>query len=277
MPSDRNQAGSSPTDPEAEAAKAAGAGSAAAGAGSAAEGPGPEADADADAAALARSADTRGPQLSTLVIADSPESWRAGGFIVDEQGICVLGRTAIHLNGGLGGFRSWVFDGIDQEVSEIDGLAVAGPNRSPSPSPSAQRIPNHHPHPNGITSIDHIVIRSGNCKRTIAALEAAGFPRRGGRTTTSSGFAAAQSFFWAGDVILELIGPDIDEPATDEVTSIFGLALVAPDLDSTAQFLGDLMGDPRPAVQKGRRIAGFRTRTVGISLPIAVMSPHSKP
>ncbi len=246
----------------------------------------------------AHGSSTRGPQLRTLEIADSPGSWRAGGFTVDAEGVCVLGSTAIRLTSGNGGFRSWSFDGIGVHVSEIDGLTVDGsaetavatsdaatdgtPQAIDGPTPSQQPNldlhpsphPNSQPHPNGIASIDHIVIRSGNCERTIAALEAAGFPRRGGRTTTSGGFPAAQSFFWAGDVILELIGPDVGEPVTDQATSIFGLALVAPDLESTARSLGELLGKPKPAVQTGRKIAGFRTRAVGMSLPIAVMSPH---
>jgi hypothetical protein len=83
-----------------------------------------------------------------------------------------------------------------------------------------------------------------------------------------------QTFLWAGDVIVELVAPDDGEPRTDEPTSIFGLALVAADLDVTAASLGDLLGTPRPAVQQGRRIAGLRGREVGISVPIAVMSPH---
>jgi hypothetical protein len=81
-------------------------------------------------------------------------------------------------------------------------------------------------------------------------------------------------FFWAGDVIVELIGPDEGEPTTDEPASVFGLALSATDLDATAAHLGDLLGTPKDAVQPGRRIAGLRGRQVGISLPIAVMSPH---
>jgi hypothetical protein len=83
-----------------------------------------------------------------------------------------------------------------------------------------------------------------------------------------------QTFFWAGDVIVELVGPDVGEPSTDEPTTVFGLALVASDLDATAAVLGPLLGTPKAAVQPGRRIAGLRGRDLGISLPLAVMSPH---
>lgn len=213
---------------------------------------------------MGATAATRGPQISVFVVADSPDSWRSGGFNVDANGICMLGPVAISCTGGEGGFQSWDFDGISPGVSEIDGLTVAGPRGAGQPAV----------HPNGISAIDHIVIRTGSCKRTTIALESAGFPRRGGRSANSYGTPMAQSFFWAGDVILELVGPDVGEPTTDEPTSIFGLALVAPNLEATAQFLGELLGKPKPAVQEGRMIAGFRNRSVGISLPIAVMSPH---
>ena len=129
-------------------------------------------------------------------------------------------------------------------------------------------------HPNGIERIDHVVLRPGDCERTVAAFTAAGFEVRGGRSTTSYGAPKRQTFFWAGDVILELVGPDAGEPVTDEPTTIFGLALVARDLDATAEQLGERMGTPKDAVQPGRRIAGLRHRQLGMSLPIAVMSPH---
>jgi hypothetical protein len=84
-----------------------------------------------------------------------------------------------------------------------------------------------------------------------------------------------QTFCWAGDVIVEIVGPL--EPVGDAAgaaATFFGLALVADDLDATAAQLGDLLGPPRDAVQPGRRIAGLRHRSVGISLPVAVMTPH---
>ena len=71
------------------------------------------------------------------------------------------------------------------------------------------------------------------------------------------------------DIEVDVIGDDPNEP-----TSVFGLALVADDLDTTAAHLGELLSTPRDAVQQGRRIAGLRGREIGISLPIAVMSPH---
>ncbi|HTO01069.1 MAG TPA: hypothetical protein VL068_10380 [Microthrixaceae bacterium] len=244
---------------------------------------------------------TRGPQIIAISIGDAAEAWTAAGFTVDKDGSCRISSVEIRLDvagtsaddksatgqGGDGGFRSWSFAGIDASVTDIDGLRVSHVDVANT---------DHTAHPNGVTSLDHIVINSGNPERTVAALEAAGFPLRGRRRATNLKVPMVQYFFWAGDVILELIGPsdsgpgnsrlgnsgpsesatqsDEPSPQSDEPSSIFGLALVSPDLKETSDFLGDLASDPRPAVQKGRRITTLRTRDLGISLPIAVMSPH---
>ncbi len=214
---------------------------------------------------------TRGPQVIAMDLTDNPDSWLAAGFSVEADGVCRIGSVSFRLTGstdvGGTGFRSWSFRGIDPDVASIDGLAV---DHAPVVEEGARSVP----HPNGVTSIDHIVVSSGNPERTIAALEGAGFPIRGKRRATNLKAPMVQHFFWAGDVILELIGPGDGESRTDEPSSIFGLAFVSPDLTATAEFLGDLISEPRTAVQKGRRIATLRTRNVGISLPIAVMSPH---
>lgn len=203
-------------------------------------------------------------QLRTVVLGDRPESWRGAGFEVSPSGTLTLGATTILLDGSGGRVVSW---GLDDVATEIDGL----------PSTPAAASPGPTVHPNGITSIDHVVVRTGDCNCTVAAFEAAGLEVRGGRSTTSYGSPMRQVFLWAGDVIVELIGPDTGEPTTDEPTSIFGLALTAADLEATAAHLGELLSTPKDAVQPGRRIAGLRGRGVGISIPIAVMSPHVRP
>ncbi len=206
-------------------------------------------------------------QLTHVLLGDAPAAWRSAGFDVDDDGRLRLGATEVLCLDTGGGFVGWALDGVDHD---LDGLATAdghGGTASAGTTPA---------HPNGIATIDHVVVRTGDCDRTIAAFEAAGLEVRGGRSTTSYGAPMRQTFFWAGDVILELVGPDEGEPTTDEPTSIFGLALVAPDLDATAAELGDLLGTPKDAVQDGRRIAGLRGKEIGISLPVAVMSPHPR-
>ena len=204
-------------------------------------------------------------QLTTVDLGDPPDPWRAAGFRVDEgpDGAVVrLGSTVLRLTGRGGQVLAWALDGV---TGDLDGLASTAPAQVDSPTPE---------HPNGISRIDHVVVQSGDVERTVAAFCAAGLDVRGGRSTTSYGSPMRQVFFWAGDVILELIGPDRGEPVTDRATSVFGLALVADDLDATAERLGELLGAPKDAVQAGRRIAGLRGAQVGITIPIAVMSPH---
>ena len=205
---------------------------------------------------------SRPHQLLTIDLGDAPDAWRNAGFDVADDGTFALGTTTVRCTGTGVPFQGWAIDGIG---AALDGLAPVGPGHATT---------NAAPHPNGISRIDHVVVRTGDCARTIAAFEGAGLEVRGGRSTTSYGPPMRQTFFWAGDVILELVGPDEGEPTTDEATSIFGLALVADDLDATAARLGELMGTPKDAVQDGRRIAGLRGREVGIALPVAVMSPH---
>lgn len=205
-------------------------------------------------------------QLTQIALGDAPDAWRTAGFAVDDAGRLRLGRTELLcLDTGNLGFVGWALDGIG---NDLDGLATAE-RHSETPAGHVPEV-----HPNGISSIDHVVVRTGNCGRTTSAFEAAGLEVRGGRSTASYGAPMRQTFFWAGDVILELVGPDDGEPATEEATSIFGLALVARDLDATATALGSLLGSPKSAVQPGRRVAGLRHRNAGIGLPVAVMSPH---
>ena len=213
-------------------------------------------------------------QLTDLVLGDAPEAWAAAGFEPDDRGRLLLGSTWVRCTGSGGGFQGWAFDGPSSARHDIDGLASVEPVSAGSQTATH---PDGTTRPNGVSSIDHVVVRSGNCERTVAAFVDAGFEVRGGRSTTSYGSPMRQTFFWAGDVILELVGPDEGEPVTDEPTSIFGLALVATDLAATATALGDLLGAPKDAVQPGRQIAGLRNRVVGIALPIAVMSPHVRP
>ena len=222
-----------------------------------------------------RSAAPTNAQLTTIELGDAPEAWATAGFAVVDDGVR-LGSTTIRLTGRGGSFLGWAFDGLSPAgdgPSALDGLPLVDAGVTGDGAAAAVTHPND-PHPNGIVSIDHVVVRTGNCERTIAAFEHAGFDVRGGRSTTSYGSPMRQTFFWGGDVILELVGPDVGEPTTDEPTSIFGLALVATDIDRTAETLGDMLGQPKPAVQAGRRIAGLRHRQAGISLPVAVMSPH---
>jgi hypothetical protein len=206
------------------------------------------------------------PTLDELVVADGPEAWRACGFQVDGD-VCVAGDTRIRLAGeGAGkGLVGWSLR--DLEVTELDGLPTA---RSDRPSPSAQPA-----HPNGIAGLDHVVAISSDLDRTVTALQGAGLDLRRVREEPTPAGAPRQAFFRLGRVILEVVqAPQeaIERTGGDRPAFFWGLAFLAPDLDGTVAGLGDRVGEIRPAVQPGRRIATLR-RCAGLGAPVALITP----
>jgi hypothetical protein len=161
---------------------------------------------------------------------------------------------------------AWSLRGIAS--TELDGLATTPSDRPP---PGERSV-----HPNGITAIDHVVAITPMLERTVAALEAAGLDLRRIREEPTPAGAPRQAFFRLGATILEVV----QEPSeaiergggTDRPAFFWGLAFVAPDLDTTVAGLGDRAGEIRAAVQPGRRIATLR-RSAGLSIPIALMTP----
>jgi hypothetical protein len=213
--------------------------------------------------------------IAWLEIADSPDVWRRAGFVVDEKGRCVIGTVEHRLVGPRspigsagdersGGLARWGVSGIDPSITEIDGLStlvVDAPDRRPPPQ-----------HPNGVFRIDHLVLRTSSTPRTVAAFAEVGLERRGGRTTTSAGDQVDMTFFWAGEILLELVGPPQPDVGGPECR-FGGIAYATDDLDGAVALLGDLSTTPVAAVQAGRRITAL-TAAAGSSLPIAFMTPH---
>jgi hypothetical protein len=202
------------------------------------------------------------PTLVELTVADEPDAWRAAGFEVDDDGQSVIGHVRVWLRPSEGrkGVTAWAFDDLP-EIDDIDGLPTSVPAQDP---------PDAWTHPNGSTLIDHVVVATPDIGRTRAALEAAGFEARRVRDTESYGSPMQQVFFRAGEVIIELVGPPT--PNGDGGARFFGLAVKVSDLDATKAALRDGLGDPKDAVQEGRRIATLRGKDLGITTAIALMS-----
>ncbi|HVD41631.1 MAG TPA: hypothetical protein VNC16_11610 [Solirubrobacterales bacterium] len=207
--------------------------------------------------------------VDELRVADSPASWEKCGFAV-EEGVCVAGDTRIRLveGGGRRGIAGWSLRGL--EVLQLDGLPTSESDQPPPPEAPA--------HPNGVTSLDHVVAISPDLDRTVAALTAAGLDLRRVREEPTPAGAPRQAFFRLGSVILEVVQepPEATERAGGDRPAFFwGLAFVAPDLERTAAFLGDRAGEVRDAVQPGRRIATLR-RSAGLSVPVALMTESAR-
>jgi hypothetical protein len=208
------------------------------------------------------------PTLDELTVADVPDSWRVCGFQVDGY-MCVVGDTRIRLAGHEGGkgVTGWSLRDI-AKVAELDGLPTKRSDRSP---PGEQAV-----HPNGVIALDHVVAITSALDRTIAALQGAGLDLRRIREEPTPAGAPRQAFFRLATVILEVVQqPEeaIEERGgRDRPAFFWGLAFVAPNLDATVASLGDRVGEIRPAVQPGRRIATLR-RSAGLSVPIALMTP----
>jgi hypothetical protein len=204
--------------------------------------------------------------IDELTVADPPAAWSALGFEV-EGDVCVVGSVRIRLAGPEAGkgLAGWSLREVT--ATDLDGLATA---RSEQPPPGA--APSH---PNGIAAIDHVVAMTPALERTMAALEAAGLDLRRIREEPTPAGAPRQAFFRLGPTILEVVQepPEaIERAGGDHPAFFWGLAFLAPELESTAAAFGEHAGEARPAVQPGRRIATVR-RSAGLSLPVALMSP----
>lgn len=208
--------------------------------------------------------------VDELTVADPPEAWASLGFAL-EGDACVIGGVRIRLAGrDVGsGLVGWALR--DLEATELGGLPT---ERSERPPPEAAPA-----HPNGITGLDHVVAITPDLDRTVAALQAAGLDLRRVREEPTPAGAPRQAFFRIGTVILEVVQEP--EEAIERAGGgrgrpafFWGLAFIAPDLDATVAGLGERVGEPRDAVQPGRRIATLR-RPAGLSVPVALMTPTS--
>ena len=202
----------------------------------------------------------RAHQLRALLVGDEPSAWEAAGFTV-TAGAVLVGTTVVVLDPALtSGIGRADVSGLEDD---IDGVPI-GPIETPNTPPQEHR--------NRVCGFDHLVVMSPAIQRTSDALVRAGLDLRRSRTFLVGGHTRRQDFFWLGDVILELVG--VDGVMDDGPATVWGLAFECDDLDAAVSELGEAIGPAKDAVQPGRRIATIRSRELGISVPIALMSRH---
>lgn len=208
-----------------------------------------------------------GARVSEVVLADDPATWGALGFAVDGTGGIELGGVTLRLAGrGAGeGLLGLVLDDAPAGAA-LDGVA----RLEPGPPPAAAA------HPNGVCAVDHVVVRTPSAPRTARALQDAGLDLRATRDVPlapATGGPLQQAFLLAGACVVEVVGPPAPGDAGDGGAALWGVTLVASDLDALARRLGPRLGPARDAVQPGRRIATLAAEA-GVACPVAVMTPR---
>jgi hypothetical protein len=212
------------------------------------------------------------PTIDEIVLADEPERWAALGFTVTDD-IVQLDSVRLRLAGaGAGrGIVGWSLRALSG--SELDGLATTLSQSSPPPEPAPV-------HANGIVSIDHIVAMTADLDRSVGALQAAGLSLRRIREQPTPAGAPRQAFFRLGQEILEVVQEPqqvvAEHGGADRPARLWGLALLAGDLDRAVAAISPHAGAVRDAVQPGRRIATIK-RSAGLAVPVALMSARPQP
>lgn len=204
--------------------------------------------------------------VAELVLAGDPQAWRSAGFRIDA-GVAEVGSVTLRLAGAAAGKRIVRCELRDVEARQVDGLPIARSDAPPSDGPAP-------PHPNGVVGIDHLVAFTPDLERTVAAAQAVGLDLRRVRDEPAPAGSPRQAFFRLGELILEIAQAPPGSPlAGDAPARFYGLAFVVEDLEATVARMGDRVGEPRDAVQPGRRIATLR-KEAGLGLPVALMSPR---
>jgi hypothetical protein len=202
------------------------------------------------------------PTVDELFIAAAPDAWAAAGFDVQDD-LCEVGTVRLRLEEDDAGRGLTRWSVRDAASLDLDGLDTA----ASAPAAGA--------HPNGVVSIDHLVVITPDLDRTSGVLRGAGFELRRLREGETPGGSQRQAFFRMGELILEVVeAPPGTKIAADPSgpARLWGISFLVDDLATPAATLGGSLGEPRDAVQPGRRIATVGSEAA-LGPAVALMTP----
>ena len=193
-----------------------------------------------------------------LFIGGAPSPWGLAGLSPQGSPVGSLASTS---NATLvwpseelpSGALEIAFDGV-QSGADLDGIECAEFISTPDGLESSDSL------------IDHVVVMTNNLERTCEAVtEVTGCPLKRLREVGE----IRQGFHRVGEggVILEVV-----ERADVSRTSLWGLVIATPSFDDLVQAAGDLVSEPKDAVQPGRRISTVKAKA-GLGIPVALMTP----
>ena len=193
-----------------------------------------------------------------LIIGGSPSPWVLAGLSPQGSPVGSLASTS---NATLvwpteelpSGVLEIAFDGV-QPGADLDGIECAEFVSIPDGFKSSDSL------------IDHVVLLTNSLDRTCEAVtEVTGCPLKRVREVGQ----IRQGFHRVGEggVILEVV-----ERADVLRTSLWGLVIATPSFDDLLHLAGDLVSEPRDAVQPGRRISTVKAGA-GLGIPVALMTP----
>ena len=203
-------------------------------------------------------------RVEWLTITGDIDTWRSLGLSVTDDGLIPLFGTALRIvspeaEDVPAGIVGWALSGIDDTTTSIAGLTT---------TVVEQLAPIFATHSLGARSIDHVVVMTGDLEQTtgdVALATGCELKRIREVGKIRQGF----HHIGRGGLIVEVVQHEDDDRSAAE---FWGLVIIVEDLDEACAQLGaDRVGEPKDAVQPGRRIATIRS-SVGLGTAVALMS-----
>ena len=203
-------------------------------------------------------------RVEWLTIVGDIDTWRSLGLSATVDGFIPLFGTALRIvspeaEDVPAGIVGWALSGIDDTTTSIASLTT---------TVVEQLAPIFATHSLGARSIDHVVVMTGDLEQTtgdVALATGCELKRIREVGKIRQGFHR----IGRGGLIVEVVQHEDDDRSAAE---FWGLVIIVEDLDEACAQLGaDRVGEPKDAVQPGRRIATIRS-SVGLGTAVALMS-----